>query len=131
MNFGIYWPLSETKKTLYSRRSSPTKRGSYLIVSDTLPVPVDWKDAVRVTSLRSAVEASSGLIGLSQRWQEVVKAVGATHTFNEVPARDEGLEASLFRNRDDIRSGLRLTVRHVRTRFSERRSTPSPESTRA
>lgn len=72
-------------------------------MSDTLPVPVDWKDAVRVTSLRSAVEASSGLIGLSQRWQEVVKAVGATHTFNEVPARDEGLEASLFRNRADVK----------------------------
>ncbi len=69
---------------------------------DTLPVPVNWKDAVRVTSLRSAMEASSGLIDLSQRWQEVVKAVDATH-ISKVPAREEGLEASLFRNRADLK----------------------------
>ena len=71
-------------------------------MTDTLPVPVDWKDAVRVAILRSAVEAGSGLIDPSQHWQKIVKAVDATHTF-EVPARDEGLEAVLFRNRADLK----------------------------
>ena len=71
-------------------------------MTDTLPVPVDWKDAVRGAILRSAVEAGSGLIDPSQRWQKIVKAVDATHTF-EVPARDEGLEAVLFRNRADLK----------------------------
>lgn len=71
-------------------------------MTDTLPVPVDWKDAVRVAILRSAVDAGSELIDPSQRWQKIVKAVDATHTF-EVPARDEGLEAVLFRNRADLK----------------------------
>ena len=71
-------------------------------MTDTLPVPVDWKDAARVPILRSAVEAGSGLIDPNQRWQKIVKAVDATHTF-EVPARDEGLEAVLFRNRADLK----------------------------
>ncbi len=71
-------------------------------MTDTLPVPVNWKDAVRVTSVRSAMEASSGLIDVSQRWQEVVKAVNVTH-ISKVPAREEGLEASLFRNRADLK----------------------------
>ncbi len=71
-------------------------------MTDTLPVPVDWKDAFQLTSLRSAVEAGSGLIDLSQRWQEIVKAVDATH-ISKVPAREEGLEASLFRNRADLK----------------------------
>ncbi len=71
-------------------------------MTDTLPVPVEWKVAVRVDILRSAVEAGSGLIDPSQRWQKIVKAVDATHTF-EVPARDEGLEAVLFRNRADLK----------------------------
>ncbi len=121
MKCGIYWPLFETKKTFYSRRSSPTKRGSYLIVTDTLPVPVDWKDAVQVPSLRSVVETGSGLIDPGQHWQKVVKAVDATHTF-EVPARDEGLEASLFRNRADqkilaSRVAMHLSNEERRTLF--------------
>ncbi len=72
-------------------------------MTDTLPVPFDWNDAVRVPSLRSVVEAGSGLIDPSQHWQNIVKAVNATHTFDEVLARDEGLEASLFRNRADLK----------------------------
>lgn len=71
-------------------------------MTDTLPVPVDWKAVVRVASLHSAVEAGSGLIDPSQRWQKIVKAVDATHTF-EIPARDESLEAVLFRNRADLK----------------------------
>ena len=72
-------------------------------MTDTLPVPVDWKGTVRAPSLRSVVEAGSGLIDPSQHWQNIVKAVNATHTFDEVLARDEGLEASLFRNRADLK----------------------------
>ena len=71
-------------------------------MTDTLPVPIDWKDAVRMTSLRSEVEASSGLIDPRSRWQDVVKAVDATRTFR-VPVSDEGLEASLFRNRANLK----------------------------
>lgn len=82
-------------------------------MTDALPVPVDWKDAVRMTSLRSAVEASSGLIDLSPRWQEVVKAVDATHTL-KVPARDEGLEASLFRNRANLKIIASQVAMHLR-----------------
>ena len=72
-------------------------------MTDTFPVPFDWNDAVRVPSLRSVVEAGSGLIDPSQHWQKIVKAVDATHTFGEVLARDEGLEASLFRNRANLK----------------------------
>ena len=71
-------------------------------MTDTLPVPVDWKDAFQLTSLRSAVEAGSALIDLSERWKEVVEAVDATRTI-KVQVHDEGLEASLFRNRADLK----------------------------
>lgn len=90
-------------------------------MTDTLPVPVDWKDVVRVPILRSVVEAGSGLIDPSQDWQKVVKAVDATHIF-EVPARDEGLEASLFRNRANLkilasRVAMHLSNEERRTLF--------------
>ena len=71
-------------------------------MTDTLPVPIDWKDAFQLTSLRSAVEAGSALIDLSERWKEVVEAVDATRTI-KVQVHDEGLEASLFRNRADLK----------------------------
>lgn len=71
-------------------------------MNETPPVSVDWKDAFHLTSLRSAMEAGSALIDLSERWKEVVEAVDATRTFN-VQVHDEGLEASLFRNRADLK----------------------------
>jgi hypothetical protein len=74
-----------------------------LIVTDTLPVPASWEDAVPVTGLRSVVEAHSELFDLSHHWQENVKAVSSTHNFYNCPALDEGLEGTLFRNRADLK----------------------------
>ena len=110
-------------------------------MTDTLPAPIDWKDAVWLASLRSAVEAGSGLIDPSLPWHKNVRAVDATHTFKvparkegleasllvvdathtfKVPARDEGLEASLFRNRADLKILASRVAMHLRN--EERRA---------
>lgn len=92
-------------------------------MTDTLPVSASWEDAVPVTGLRSTVEARSGLSDLTNRWQEVMKAVSAKRYFHNCPARDEGLEATLFRNRADLKIlasqvAMHLSIEERRILFS-------------
>ena len=72
-------------------------------MTNTHKALVNWNDAIRMPSFQSSVDAASSLIDMRSHWQNIVKAVDATHTFNNVPARDEGLQATLFRNRAELK----------------------------
>src|SRR6266849_1891923 len=110
-------PLCEDTRTSYLRRSSPIARGSFSTLPDLVPSAVRKSDLRQPGFDTSALLASTAPpIELPSRGRiEGNVTGGGERRIFQIPDRLEGLEATLFKNRADLKLLTSQVAMHLST----------------